>query len=79
MFGDWDLQLSTVFLTNKLVLAPGGGNDQSGFLKSKYTFTATDWEMSIDLEAAEVDHHEGAAAAGSFNLYFLAHSPTSEY
>ena len=63
--------MSTVFLTNKIVLAPGG-KDQYGYLKGKYvslslfsndinlfqTFKATDWEMSIDLEAKRVAGEE---------------------
>ena len=61
------------------MLAPAGaGIDQIGYLKSKFTFSATDWEMSIDLESSKHPRHEGASSYGSFNIYFLAHPPNAD-
>ena len=79
-YKNWEVQASSVFLKNKLILSPpGSGADQSGYLKSRYTFQATDWEMSLDLEAEKSNElHKGQTAGAIFNIYYLAHTPTAD-
>ena len=75
----WTTNASTVFLNNRLVLAPAGsGTDQYGFLKQKYTFMSTDWEMNIDFETENAEQYYDTRAGSSLNMYFLAHAPNAD-
>ena len=76
---DWSKYLSTEFLDDKCVLAPGGfGTEAAGILKRRYTYKSTDWEMSIDLEAAEVERGDSKTSFAGFDMYFLSKMPEAD-
>ena len=72
-FENWDLQESSVVLQDKIILTPTG-RDHYGFMRNLWTFSATHWEMSIDLD---IDYQSERAEGGvaEFQIYLLMHEP----
>lgn len=51
---NWINALASHFDEEKFVLSPGGNEREArGLTGRKFSWKATDWEMSVDLEVAE--------------------------
>ena len=76
---NWKAINSSFIENDKVVLTPGGhGRDGIGILKNAWRFESTNWEMSIDLEATDVEDTFKGKTYANFNILFYAKEPESE-